>query len=168
MRTASDKIYRFIKDYEKFRGKLYDKDGASKTTIGYGHLVHHGKLGTNPSKEKDFLKGITEGYALELLKQDVKSKAEININRYVKVALTQNQFDALVSLTFNIGPGNFRYSSLLAKINENKMDTETITKCFIMWNKVKQDGRKVVSPGLMKRRRQEANIFNNSVYVSAH
>jgi len=79
---------------------------AGKPTIGYGHVIR-------PNED---LQEITEATAEHLLRCDV-TIAEWAVNRDVAGPLTQNQFDALVSLVFNIGGGNFRISTLLRLLN---------------------------------------------------
>jgi GH24 family phage-related lysozyme (muramidase) len=81
------------------------------------------------------------------------------------VSLTQDEFDALVSLTFNIGPANFAGSTLRKKINENKYRSgdaaqrktaiDEIEKAFLAWNK--SGGKRL--PGLVARRKAEAAAF---------
>lgn len=131
-----------IKQHEGLRLKSY-KDVGGVKTIGYGHT------GSGASKSK-----ITEQEAEQLLVQDVQD-AEQAVADLVNVPLEQNQFDALVSLVFNIGAGAFKNSTLLKKLNAG--DVDGATKEFLRWNKVK--GR-VVS-GLTNRRRQEAQLFSS-------
>ena len=87
------------------------------------------------------------------------------VNNNVTVELNQDEFDALASLTFNIGPDNFKSSGLLTKINEDKhrtgeakdrkMAIDVIEGKFKEWNKSKG----VVNADLVKRRQDEANQF---------
>ncbi len=157
--TTSEKGVDFIKSFEGKRLELYNDD-AGYATIGYGHLVHYGKVGTNTEKEKEFKSGITDEKAIELLKQDVKDKGEKYVKSYVSVKLTQEQFDALVSFTFNVGSGNFKSSSLLKEVNKETATLETIKEKFMLWNKA---GGKELS-GLTKRREREAKIYNEGIY----
>lgn len=80
---------------------------AGKLTIGYGHCI---------LPHESFTK-ITEKDAEEILRKDA-AIAENCINKAVKVPLTQNQFDALVSFIFNVGCAAFLKSTLLRKLNE--------------------------------------------------
>ncbi|MCL2338720.1 MAG: lysozyme [Proteobacteria bacterium] len=69
-------------------------------TIGYGHLIRPGE---------DFSKGLTEAQATDLFRQDLQSTyrtIERQINPDALASMSQNQYDALVSFVFNIGPGN--------------------------------------------------------------
>ena len=68
--------------------------------------------------------------------------------------LTQNQFDALVSFCYNVGPANLKASTLLKKVNANPND-ETIREELKKWNK---GGGKVLK-GLTRRREAEANLY---------
>jgi lysozyme len=61
------------------------------------------------------------------------------------VPLTQNQFDALVSLVFNIGGGAFRKSTLLKKLNAG--DIQGAADQFLVWNKGTVNGKRVVLRG---------------------
>ena len=108
IRTSEDGL-NLIKRYEGCEPRMYYCP-AGKATIGYGHLC----IG----KEKEYFKDktMTEMEMTNLLKRDV-GFAEAAIRRYVKVSLTQGQYDALVSFIFNLGAGAFRSSTLLRVLN---------------------------------------------------
>jgi lysozyme len=76
-------------------------------------------------------------------------------------AVTQNQFDALVSLCFNIGTGGFSQSSVLRLANAGSTDKVAITAAFGAWNKVTNPNTqlKEVSKGLTVRRGREAALY---------
>lgn len=120
---------------------------AGVCTIGWGH-TRTAKLGQR----------ITEQEAEELLRSDLRM-AEIAVMRRVKVTLTQNQFDALVSFTFNLGEGNLSVSSLLRLVN--KKDFVGAANEFQHWNKARKNKNAplVVQPGLVLRRKAEAELF---------
>ena len=87
------------------------------------------------------------------------STFEKAVNKHVKVPITQNQFNALVSFAYNVGIGNakngFRSSSLLKNINKGRANnTQVITWCFNQWTKA---GGKIGV--LAKRREQETNFY---------
>ncbi|WP_158044351.1 pesticin C-terminus-like muramidase [Skermanella pratensis] len=82
---------------------------------------------------------------------------EKDVKTYVKVAVNQNQFDAMVSLDYNIGGGNFKNSSVVANIN--KGDFAAAAESFKLWNK---SGGQVVQ-GLVNRRNLEVALFNTPV-----
>jgi lysozyme len=140
----------FIADFEGFSATAY-KDVAGLSTIGYGHLIRSGEnFGT-----------LSGNAAFQLLRQDA-SFAVNAVNKYVKVPLNQNQFDALTSFTFNIGAGGFSNSSVLRNINSG--NTLSIDKSFLMWNKARIDGVLTPVKGLTNRRQAEANLFINGNY----
>jgi lysozyme len=128
------------------------RDQADKWTIGYGHLL----------KGAEWWDSISEEQARELLAADLRA-AENAVNALVSMPLRQSQFDALVSLVFNIGAGAFTASTLLKLINAGDLDAATDQ--FPRWNKVTLDGHKVESEGLSFRRAKEARLFATGVYV---
>lgn len=152
----SDHGLGLLKKLEAFSPRLYD-DGGTKgvgnCTVGYGHLVHYGPCNANQHKsEHAFVNGITQTKAGPLLRSD-SSWAVKAVNKLVTVNLTQNQFDALVIFTFNVGTAAFAHSSLLKLIN--KHDFTKAPSAFRMWNK---SGGKVL-PGLTNRREKEITLF---------
>ncbi len=135
MKTSNAGI-KLIKKYEGLRLKAYKPVKTEKYwTIGYGHY------------SKDVTEGmtITEKQAEELLKQDL-SVAEDAVSHMR--SWTQNQFDALVSFTFNCGVAN------LVKLVTNRTN-DVIAQKIILYNKA---GGKVLS-GLVKRRKEEQALF---------
>jgi lysozyme len=139
----SEQGRRLIEYYEGLRLKAYPDPatGGEPWTIGIGH--------TGNVKKGDV---ITEAYARELLKDDL-AKFEDGVTKLVKVGLNQNQFDALVSFSFNVGLQNLATSTLLQLINANQFDKAA--KQFGRWNKAA--GK--VMKGLTKRRAAEAWLF---------
>lgn len=133
---------KLIKKYEGCRLKAY-KCPRGVWTIGYGH--------TNNVRPNDV---ITQDEAEELFKQDVKV-FENAINRLIKVKLNQNQFDALVSFTFNLGYGDrgLGGSTLLRLLNNS--DYIGASKQFSRWV---YSGDRVLE-GLIKRRNEEKELF---------
>lgn len=81
------------------------------------------------------------------------------VNNYVKVSLTQNQFDALVSFTYNEGTYAFKGSTLLKKLNEKEY--QFAADQFLVWNKITDPhtGQKVTCDTLTKRRTAERHLF---------
>ena len=134
----------FLTRHEGLRLSRY-KDAGGKWTIGYGHLINRGE---------DFYR-ITIAEAKELLALDVRV-AEKAINQLVLVPLTQPQFDALVSLVYNIGQGAFMRSTLLSYINTiDPILLPTACAFFIPFHYV--NGK--ANNGLMKRRFDEAILW---------
>lgn len=126
------------------------QDQAGVWTIGYGHTgpdVHAGLV-------------ITPQQAEALLAQDV-SKAAACINNSVSVALSQDEFDALVDFAFNIGVGAFEKSTMLVDLNDSNFTAAA--QQFELWDHA---GGQVVA-GLLNRRNQEAALFETSDTVSA-
>lgn len=140
MIVASPTAFQLIKKFEGLRLKAY-YCSAGKATIGYGH-THNVKLG----------QVITEEQADEFLKTDVELVVN-DLNALIKVSLNQNQADALISFVYNIGVGAFGASSMLKKINQNKLDE--VPAQFLKWVYIK--GK--ISKGLINRRKEEANLF---------
>jgi len=142
---VSNKGIELIKKYEGLRLDAY-RCPAGKLTIGYGHTGDDVKPGMTINKEMAEL----------LLKQDL-TVFEKAINELVKIKLTQNQFDALISLVYNIGIGNFKKSTLLKLLNENKI--LEAGEEFMKWTKARQPGGLKELPGLVKRRAEEKKLF---------
>lgn len=131
-----------IKSVEGYSEKAYT-DIAGHKTIGYGH-----KLGLTETYTT-----ITKNQAAQLLAEDVAG-AEAAVNRFVDVALSQAQFDALVSFVYNVGAGAFSRSTMLQKLNSGDYSGAALQ--FARWNIA---GGKV-SSGLSNRRAQEVAMFN--------
>jgi lysozyme len=143
---------KLIEKYEGCKLEAY-KCPAGVWTIGIGHT------GTVLGKKvKEGMK-ITYSHAIKILNTDLK-KFETYVNQYVQVPVTQNQFDALMSFCFNVGPGNLKKSTLLKKLN--KKDYIGASAEFLKWNKGDVDGSGdlVVISGLTKRRQAEQKLFN--------
>ena len=142
---TSDRGVALIKAHEGLRLQAY-QDPVGVWTIGYGHTTAAG-----PPKVERGMK-ITDAGADAILRQDL-AKFEGYVSSAVKVPLNQNEFDALVSFTFNLGPGNLRSSTLLKKLNAG--DRAGAADEFLKWTKA---GGKTL-PGLVKRREAERALF---------
>lgn len=134
-----------IKQLEGLRLKPY-RDSGGKWTIGYGHLIKDNE----PELRRK--QGITQKDADNLLFNDI-AIAERAITDNVQTPLNIAQFDALVSLIFNIGVGAFRSSTLLKKLNQ-KNYAEAASE-FPRWRYVGT----VESSALLKRRAIEQDMF---------
>lgn len=142
-----NKAYLLITSHEGLSLKPY-LCPAKIPTIGYGNTYYaDGKRVTLLDKQ------ITKQEAFELFKS-IADKFAKRVDNVVKVDLTQNQFNALVSFAYNVGMGNFTSSTLLKKVNINPKD-ESIRNEFMKWNKA---AGKVLN-GLTKRRNEEANLY---------
>lgn len=146
--TTSQTGLDLIKQFEGWRANAYPDPatGGSPWTIGYGHTTAAGRPTVAPGLK------ITKAEGEEILRNDLRA-VEAAVAKAVKVTLTQNQFDALVSFTFNLGEGNLRKSTLLKKVNAN--DFVGAAKEFAKWNKAA--GK--VMPGLTRRRQAESAMF---------
>ncbi|MEX0446033.1 lysozyme [Xenorhabdus sp. SGI246] len=139
----SENGLRFIQQWEGLKLKAYPDPatGGFPWTMGYGHTK-----GVKPGQE------ITEQQAEAFLHDDLEP-IYITIESSVKVSLTQGQFDALCSFTFNCGVGNFVRSTLLKKLNAS--DYKGAADEFLRWNKA---AGKVLR-GLNNRRASERQMF---------
>lgn len=141
----------FLKDQEGFRAKAYwDNNGYA---IGYGSHTYFAGL---PVAKNDT---ITEPLAMILLLNHIKP-IETELNKF---KLKQYEFDALVSLIYNIGMGNFKKSTIYKRLNQSE---EIIEDHFLRWNKVTKNGKKVASGPLTERRKEEWDLFKHHVYKS--
>jgi lysozyme len=152
--TLSAAGLHFIAAQEGFRGSIY-ADAAGVATIGFGHAVKPGE---------DYPDSISRDAALVLLRRDA-AEAEAAVSRLVMVALTQAEFDALVSFTYNEGAGHFARSTLLAKLNQG--DFAAAAEQFFAWDKIIVNGTAAISAGLARRRRDERALFRDGVYGAA-
>lgn len=139
MRTSQRGI-NLIKEHEGLRLEAY-RCPAGIHTIGYGHTagVRRGDV-------------IDERRAEYLLTEDLK-KFEAVVNQECP-GINQNQFDALVSFTFNVGTSNFLKSTLLKCVKANPQNVN-IRYEFSRWNKANG----TVLSGLIRRRRAEADLY---------
>ena len=148
-----------LEKWEGFELNLY-KDSAGLPTIGVGHLLTKSELSSGKivinGVPVQYSGGLTNQQVLDLLSQDVKP-AEQAVNNGVKVALNQNQFDALVSFTFNVGNAAFTASTLLKVLNQQQYP-EVPTQ-FLRW--VRAGGQ--VVQGLVNRRQNEISLWNGQV-----
>ena len=136
-----------IKSFEGLKLKPY-LCPAKVPTVGYGSTFYE-----NDKKVKLTDPSITEQRASELLLDSLKG-FERYVDSYCRDDINQNQFDALVSFCYNLGPANLKSSTLLKKANVNPNDP-TIAQEFLKWNKA---GGKALK-GLTKRRQAEADLY---------
>ena len=158
--SVSERGLDVVKQHEGKELCVY-KDSAGLDTIGYGHLIKPGESYTC----------ISDAKASQLLAQDMQ-EAERCVKSSVTKQLTQNQFDSLTSMCFNIGCGNFKKSTLVKELNAG--NTEKVPGEIMRWNKITKyetktvNGKpttvpiKVVSKGLANRRASEAKLFTTA------
>jgi lysozyme len=141
----------FIKYEEKLELKAY-QDSAGIWTIGYGTIEYpDGK----PVKQGQV---VTMQRAEDLLRWQMDKKATGIVPLLMNTQLNQNQFDSILSFTYNVGYGALKSSTLLKKVNNNPNDP-SIRDEFMKWNKITKNGQKVELLGLTKRRKREADLY---------
>jgi lysozyme len=164
MRKINKAGLNLIQKHEGYSESIY-LDCAGFLTIGYGHLCRDGDEYLNGLSlrevKKRYLKNkkkvqenikITLQQAENILKKDL-SIAEKAVDRLIKAPLTDNQFAAIVSFTFNLGSGALQRSTLRQKLN--RKEYKEIPSELNKW--VYAGGRKF--NGLVRRRREEGLLF---------
>ena len=146
MRTLDTFGYKLIQQFEGLKLKAY-QDSVGIWTIGYGNIQYPN--GTKVKKGDE----ITREQADLMFKSTANTFAS-KVNSLINVCLTQNQFNALVSLSYNIGIGAFKGSTLLKMVNASP-NNPTIKNEFLKW---KMAGGKVIQ-GLLNRRVKESEVY---------
>lgn len=136
-----------LKQWEGLRLRAY-QDTGGVWTIGYGHIET-----AKPGME------ITERQAEELLLDYDLPKYEQAVNRYVKVTLSQLQFDALVVFCYNVGIHAFKTSTLLKVLNREEY--EDVDDQYMRW--VYDNGERI--EGLVNRREASSALFNRGIFT---
>ena len=144
---VSSKGLELIKEFEGFSSTAY-LCSAKKATIGYGNTFWEDgtpvKIGDQISKER-----------AETLLKHVVDNFSVAVEVDIKIEVTQNQFDALVSLAYNIGLGAFKNSTLLRQLNRGNF--VGASQEFLRWNK--SNGKPLL--GLTRRREREKLLFDS-------
>ena len=144
---VSSKGLVLIKEFEGFSSVAY-LCSAKKATIGYGNTFWEDgtpvKIGDQISKER-----------AETLLKHVVDNFSVAVEVDIKIEVTQNQFDALVSLAYNIGLGAFKNSTLLRQLNRGNF--VGASQEFLRWNK--SNGKPLL--GLTRRREREKLLFDS-------
>lgn len=138
-----------VKEFEGLRLTAY-RDAVGVWTIGYGTTAAAG-VGIEPRAGMT----ITQADAEEYLRRGL-DKFAAQIRPHIAVPVTDNQFGAMVSLAYNIGPGAFIKSTLLRRLNAG--DYIGASAQFAVWNKA---GGKVLA-GLTRRRAAERKLFDTA------
>lgn len=138
-----------IKSFEGLRLEAYPDPGTGGEpwTIGYGHTG-----GVKPGTK------ITKENAEQLLKLDL-DRFERAVDKLITVPLTQNEFDALVSFTFNVGEGALEDSTLRKRLNKGEPKATVLKEELPRWNK----GGSGVMEGLVRRRAAEVKLATEQV-----
>lgn len=141
--VAGATIVGAIKGYEGYSEVAY-KDGGGVWTIGWGRTkdVKQGDV-TTKAKEERFLI------------QDVSAR-QARLKKLIKVKVYQHEFDAHTSLAYNIGFGNYEKSSALRLLNQEKYQESC--DAFLLFNKIRVNGKLTYSKGLMNRRQAERKM----------
>lgn len=179
--TTSQNGINTIKRFEKLELKAY-KDSVGIWTIGYGTISYPDN---KPVKEGHV---VTPQRAEDLLKYEVKKKEISVVNALMNTKVTQNQFDALVSLCYNIGSEGLKNSTLIKKIRNNpnddttikvdniedaalkdwlkeqgiKNEINTIHYFFMVWCKGTINGKRQLLKGLAVRRNKEYELYKTA------
>lgn len=143
--TISKKGIELIKSSEGFKDRPY-LDSNKKYVVGYGTRIPDASFKSRKISEKE---------GENLLMNHLNKYVIPVIKKYVKVPLSQNEFDALSSLIYNIGDSAFIKSKLLSD-GINKRNPKAIVQ---HWDWLKAFGKETPSMGLVKRREKEKNLF---------
>lgn len=156
---VSSKCIQQIKQDEGVKARAYQCP-ALLWTIGVGHVIDptHARVPFADRKQLPIPSGwdrvLSNDEIDEILRKDL-ARFESGVLRLIKVPMTQGQFDALVSFSFNVGLGNLQNSTLRMKINRG--DYEGAAEQFLVWTKA---GGKVLK-GLVIRRTHEKDMFES-------
>lgn len=150
VQQISDAGASFIYKHESFVPHAY-QDAAGNWTIGIGHLIR-----PNEQHLHNTVLSFTQAWVL--FETDLE-EFEGYVRHYVRAKLNQQQFDALVSLVYNIGPGTFTAggASSLASLINNGASEEKIKAKWLSFNRA-NNGQ--VLNGLIKRRKEEWEMYS--------
>jgi RHS repeat-associated protein len=148
--SPSSALLKFLATCEGFSATAYP-DSRGNCTIGMGQFLHYGACNA-----ADNGRTVTQQQAMQKFLADVSSAATA-LNNALGVPLTQSQFDALVSLTFNMGMGRLQTHDVWQDVNAGNMAAvpDDITSLG------------AGGTGIPFRRANEANMFANGVYADA-
>ena len=157
----SGKAIDLLKSIEQLATSPYDDqtglditEWVKGATIGYGHLISKTEWPT-------YKNGVSEKDAIKLFKTDLAPFVK-TIQQNVTASITQNEFDAMVIFTFNIGSKGFRTSSALKLINDPAAETNypDLESAWKAWNK--SEGK--INKGVINRRNAEWDIYTKGIY----
>lgn len=148
-----------LQNREKKMVRYYDDLGPGKgnCTMGYGHKVHK-----DPCTAAELATKVAEKEIMRSFDADLRD-AENAVNRNVKVSLTQEQFDALVSYTFNRGPGGAHKAFVLINAGDFTKAAAEISRHVTASDKKKMKR----AGGLVARRAEESAPFRNATDQSS-
>lgn len=157
-KRLSNQALNYIKQLEGLRLQPYDDQTSQAVdhwvegaTIGYGYLITRGNW-------NEFKDGITEQRAHDMLVSRLSSEFEPAVRGAINADITQDQYDALVLLCYNIGPEKFRNSNVTRIVNGANGDLD---RAWLEWRL--SQGRPM--DGLSRRRRAELQIYHNGAYT---
>jgi lysozyme len=155
MMKISNNGVAIIKTFEGLRLSAYT-DSAGVWTIGYGSTRYQNGKVIKPNDK------LANEQQADILFRNTLNQYENAVTDFVKITLTQNQFDALVSFTYNVGIYALKDSSLLQKLN--KGDYASAAEAFLPWDKITdpKTGKKIALDTLTKRRQKERDLFLTS------
>ena len=155
---ASPSLARFITEFESSRADVHP-DPKGNLTVGVGHKLTAQDISSNSvligGVRVPLSRNLSQPEIQTLLLQDIAAEGETYVRRLVKVPLTQNQFDALCSFTFNIGGGRLASSTLLKELN--KGNYADIPNLLMEWT------GKPLLRGLVTRREREALLWRGKL-----
>ncbi len=165
LNSIGDAGFDLIKQKEGFLANVQPDIGGGASVIGFGHTLSLEELKTGtiningvafPVKD-----GLSKDAASALLQQDIQTRFAPVVDQNVLVDLTQNQKDALVSFSYNVGESNFKNSTLLKKLNTG--DYASVTDEMMRWTYATdpKTGTKIKFNGLTTRRQAEADLFSS-------
>jgi lysozyme len=159
LNEPSPSFYNLITLLEGLRTKAY-KDSAGIPTIGIGTIRY-------PNGNKVKMGDVcTEEQAYEYLKHEVNKMVGTINGLLINTDVNQHQFDAIVTLVYNIGSGGFASSRVLKAIKKNPNDFEAIKPEWLSWNKITVNGKKEVSNGLSTRRKKEYQLYSTPMLTT--
>lgn len=144
--STSDEMLQMLMKHESYSATPYQLDDGAGMTWGYGHK------GTSKETPPSY---ISKADAYALFRQDVVNRAEHWVKLYVNINLTQNEFDALVSIAFNMSPQSFK--KFAASVNDGD-GIDAIAQESISWVKP------IYTNGIRRRRNSEMRVFNEGIY----
>lgn len=150
--TPSSNCISFIQKHEGLILHPY-QDGAGVWTIGYGTTRYSDGKHIGPNDPH-----ITPETAYRYLMNDIDPAGVAVSETTTGLNLNQNQYDSLVSFSYNEGVGALHGSTLLKLIKINPNDPH-ITAAFLMWDKLHKNGVLVEDAGLKQRRKEEAALY---------
>ena len=156
--VTSEKCISLIKEFEGFLSK--PQFDYSQWSVGYGTAC----------EEDDYPNGITKAEADTLMRAYI-AKLETNLRNFIKnngLTLTQNEFDALISFSYNVG-SNWMYdkTQLITSSVINGATGNDLLFAMSRWCMVTENGARKVNQSLLNRRLIEANMYLNGVYVNS-